>query len=222
MAHPWFTGQTGTHAAPSAFPGFRLAPRASASVLACRPGERGRGRDVGLLVALSWEPKVRQQAWRHDCSPRLGVGCPGGPPGQAWPADLSLLGRVLDTVTCGRRPKSLTTWPLLCSLPLWTQPYPCPATAAPPPKHRTAPGESVGSSCGHPSFQAGGSSVFIFLVFGTVVRHLRQGLLKSPQCLWGGRAPTLSHEGLRKLPGLPEPLLPESSPTPRAGAPAAL
>ena len=80
MAHPWFTGQTGTHAAPSAFPGFRLAPRASASVLACRPGEQGRGRDVGLLVALSWEPKVRQQAWRHDCSPRLGVGCPGGTP----------------------------------------------------------------------------------------------------------------------------------------------
>lgn len=81
---PGLQEQTGTHAAPSAFPGFRLAPRASASVLAYWPGEQGGGRDVGLLVALTWEPEVRQQAWRHDCSPGLGVGCPGGPP-QARP-----------------------------------------------------------------------------------------------------------------------------------------
>lgn len=81
---PGLQEQTGTHAAPSAFPGFRLAPRASASVLAYWPGEQGRGRDVGLLVALTWEPEVRQQAWRHHCSPGLGVGCPGGPP-QARP-----------------------------------------------------------------------------------------------------------------------------------------
>ena len=41
----------------------------------------------------------------------------------------------------------------------------------------------------------GSSLVFISLVFGTVVRHLGQCLLNGPRCLWGGRAPTLSHRG---------------------------
>lgn len=118
---PGLQAQTGTHTAPSAFPSFRLAPRPSASVLACWSGEQGQGRDVGLLVELSWEHGGRQQARRYNCSPGLGVGMPRRPP---RPADLSLLGRVLDTVICGQRQRSLTTWPLLCSLPLWTQPYP--------------------------------------------------------------------------------------------------
>ena len=112
------------HTAPSAFPSFRLAPRPSASVLVCWSGEQGRGRDAGLLGELSWEPggrQQRQQAWRYHCSPGLGVGMPRRAP---RPGDLSLLGRVLDAIICGRRQRSLTTWPLLCSLPLWTQPYP--------------------------------------------------------------------------------------------------
>lgn len=90
----------------------------------------GPGEGRGTVVELSWEPggrQQRQQAWRYHCFPGLGVGMPRRPP---KPGDLSLLGRVLDAIICGRCQRSLTTWPLLCSLPLWTQPYP-------PPSHGT-------------------------------------------------------------------------------------
>lgn len=96
---PGLQEQTGTHTALPAFPSFRLAPRPSASVLACWSGEQGQGRDAGLLVELSWEHggrQQRQQAWKYNCSPGLGVGMPRRPP---RPAGLSLLGRVLDAVS---------------------------------------------------------------------------------------------------------------------------
>ena len=82
MAHPWFTGQTDTRSTVSLpqLPPGPSCPCFGAGLLA---REQGRGRDVGLLVALSWEPEVRQQAWRHDCSPGLS-GLPRRPP-QARP-----------------------------------------------------------------------------------------------------------------------------------------
>ena len=194
MAHSWFTGADRNTHSTASLPQLPPGPSPlcfSAGLLVRRagPGE-GRGTACGAQLG-AWGETAEAAGLEVQLLSWAGGGDAQEAPQASRPQPpWESAGRGI----CGQRQRS--TWPLLCSLPLWTNPIPWPSTALPSPKHSAACGESqLDPLVGVPPSRLGEHISFIPLVFSTAVWHLGQWLLNSPRCLWGGRAPTLSHRG---------------------------